>query len=240
MHFDKIADVVDGIPHMRRRFGRRLYDHVVEHELADVLELGCYHGVSTCYLAGAVDELGRGHVTTLDRKEALALDPTVHDLLDRCGLAHRVTTVFAHTSFTWELRRMLAEPEPPSFDFVFLDAGHTWDVTGFAFFLVDRLLRPGGWLLFDDLNWSVDASASVRTTNWAKALSAEERSTQQVRDVFDVLVGGDPRYSTTVDGNWGWAQKVGDTGVAPRNPTSTIERGRRWVSGKVAARGAAR
>ena len=56
---------------------------------------------------------------------------------------------------------MLESADPPEFDFVFLDAGHTWDVTGFAFFLVDRLLRPGGWLLFDDLNWSVTKSRSV-------------------------------------------------------------------------------
>jgi hypothetical protein len=104
---------------------------------------------------------------------------------------------------------MLTAKSPPSWDFVFLDAGHTWDVTGFAFFLVDRMLNLGGWLLFDDLNWSIASSSSLSGDYWDK-LPQEEREAQQVGMVFDLLVAGDHRYETRIDGNWGWAQKTGE------------------------------
>jgi hypothetical protein len=29
-----------------------------------------------------------------------------------------------------------------------------WFVDGLAFFLVHRLLKPGGWIIFDDLDWT--------------------------------------------------------------------------------------
>jgi predicted O-methyltransferase YrrM len=203
---DQVTTIVDGLPHMRKPAGTRIYDHVLEHELRRVLELGTYHGVSTCYLGAAVDEID-GHVTTIDRTTALDLEPNVNDLLERTGLTDRVTPIFAENSFTWELKRMLESADPPQFDFVFLDAGHTWDVTGFAFFLVDRLLRPGGWLLFDDLNWSVATSPSVSDAPWTEAMSQEERESRQIEAVFDLLVTGDERYDCHREGNWGWAQK---------------------------------
>ena len=222
MDFDTIADIVDGHPHMDRRAGRRLYDHVVENQHRNVLELGTYHGVSTCYLAAAVDEVGDGHVMTMDREIALRLDPNVLQLLEMTGLADRVTPVFAKVSFTWELKRLLERSDPPTFDFAFLDAGHMWDVTGFAFFLVDRLLRPGGWMLFDDLNWSVAASQSVSEKDWARQLPQEEREAKQVEAVFRILVEEDPRYETKQEGNWGWAHK--SVPGPATNTASTIER----------------
>lgn len=212
MNFDEVADLVDGVPHMRRPAGRKVYDHVVDHSLRQILELGTYHGISTCYLAAAVHELGGGRVITMDRGVAKNLSPNVIELAERTGLSGVIEPVFAELSFTWELKKLLEQPVIPQFDFIFLDAGHMWDTTGFAFFLVDRLLRPGGWMLFDDLNWSINASASVADAEWTQGIPEEERAAKQVRAVFDLLVATDPRYTTRVEGNWGWAQKAIDAG----------------------------
>jgi hypothetical protein len=110
---DQAATIVDGLPHMRKLAGTRIYDHVLKHQLRRVLELGTYHGVSTCYLGAAVDEID-GHVTTIDRLSALDLEPNVNDLLEGTGLTDRVTTIFAENSFTWELKRMLESAAPRS------------------------------------------------------------------------------------------------------------------------------
>lgn len=208
MDFEAVATIVDGHPHMRRPAGRKVYDHVIRTDARRVLELGAFHGVSTCYLAAAVDELGAGRVVTMDRSESARLEPNVFELLEQTGLRDRVDVVLAQRSFTWELKRLLEEEERPQFDFVFLDAGHVWDVTGFAFFLVDLLLVPGGWLLFDDLNWSYASSPSLRDKPATLAIPEEEREARQVRAVFDILVERHGGYTTQVDGNWGWAQKT--------------------------------
>ena len=186
MDFEDVAAIVDGVPHMPKSHGRRIYDHVVENRLHHVMELGTAHGVSACYLGAAVDELGAGKVVTIDKKSALNLQPNIFDLKQQTGLGKLIVPLIAERSFTWELKRFLEQPEPPSFDFVFLDAGHIWDVTGFAFFLVDRMLRVGGWLLFDDLHWSVESS-SARDSSWARRLPQEEREARQVAAVFDTL-----------------------------------------------------
>lgn len=211
MEFEAVAEIVDGHPHMRRPAARKVYDHVIRTEARRVLELGAFHGVSTCYLAAAVDELGSGRVVTMDRVESERLDPNVFQLLEQTGLRDRVDVILAQRSFTWELKRLLEQETRPQFDFVFLDAGHVWDVTGFAFFLVDLMLVPGGWLLFDDLNWSYAASPSLRDKESTLAIPEEEREARQVRAVFDVLVARHGGYRTHVDGNWGWAQKIPTT-----------------------------
>ncbi|MCK7467679.1 MAG: hypothetical protein MZU91_05855 [Desulfosudis oleivorans] len=55
---------------------------------------------------------------------------------------------------------------------------------GFAFYLVDKLFLPGGLIIFDDLDWTLGASPSMKNLNWVNALPDEERNTPQVRKVF--------------------------------------------------------
>jgi len=203
---DDVAPILKGIPHMRVPQGRAIYNHVIENGLERILELGCAHGVSACYLGAAVSELGQGHVTTIDFARASTLEPSIFDLLERTGLGEYVTPLLSEFSYTWQLKSLLAQSD--SYDFIFIDAGHTWDTTGFGFFLADRLLDEDGWILFDDLNWSFERSPSLRDTEAVQAMPVELRRAKQVSEVFDVLVATDPRYETLRDGNWGWAHKL--------------------------------
>lgn len=207
MRFEEVDQHLDGVKFMSSEQGRTVYDFLVSNRLSRVLELGFAHGKSSCYYAAAVDELD-GHLTTIDRPGARKREPNIHQLLDKCGLTHRVTPVYADGSFTWELMKLLDQTPQPRFDFAYLDAGHTWDVTGFGFFLVDKLLAPGGWMLFDDLNWTIETSEGLKGTEQARKVSAEQRTTAQVGKVFDLLVRTHPDYvNVRQKGNWGWAQK---------------------------------
>jgi hypothetical protein len=38
-----------------------------------------------------------------------------------------------------------------------------WTIDGFPFFLVDKLLRDGGWILFDDFDWTYAATRRCAT-----------------------------------------------------------------------------
>lgn len=208
MKFEEVDAAVAGTKFMHSKQGREIYDFILEHRLGRVLELGFAHGKSTCYLAAAVDQLGDGHVLTMDTAHARDRKPNIHELLSKCGLTERVTPVFAASSYTWELMKLLEQRPQPRFDFAYIDGGHTWDATGFGFLLVDKLLVPGGWMLFDDLDWTIASSPSVAESRWARKVSEEERTTAQVRKVFELLVRTHPHYGELREkGGWGWARK---------------------------------
>jgi predicted O-methyltransferase YrrM len=212
--FDDVARLVDGLPDTTPSQGRRLYDFVCEHQARQILELGFAHGVSTCYLAAALGALGTGHVLTLDDRSALRRRPTIHELLDRTGLAPLVTPIFASTTYTWELANLIERQSvdgrcAPLFDFCFVDGAHSWQVDGLAFFLVEKLLKPGGWMLFDDLDWTFATSPTLRESAYVRSMPHEERTTAQVGRVFDLLVRQHPGFDEIgVEGSWGWARKA--------------------------------
>jgi hypothetical protein len=94
------------------------------------------------------------------------------------------------------------------FDFCFIDGAHTWDVDGFSFLLVDRLLRPGGWILFDDVFWTYDTSPTLHDTDFVRSLPEDEPATPQIGLVLDLLVRPSQSYDVVrIDDGWAWVQK---------------------------------
>ncbi len=174
---------------------------VEEHDLHNLLELGFAHGVSTCYLAGALEELGGGHLTSIDHEVARSREPDADTLLARTGLSRFVTLIYDATSYAWRLGKMLEEDPEPRFDFCYIDGAHTWLVDGFAFLIVDRLLVPGGWIVFDDLDW-IAPSEPERPT-------PAELAIPQVRMVYDLLVKPHPSYDHFIERDgWAFAHKA--------------------------------
>src|SRR2546429_2540349 len=148
--------------------GRLLYELALAPYAEELLELGTGYGTSTAYIAAALEEKGAGHLTTIDRPDALARNPNVHQVLRHLGLERWVTAIQA-VSYNRVLMRMLEEATldeatEPCLDFCFIDGGHTWESDGFAFLLVDRLLRSGRWIALDDVEWSFAGSPSLRDT----------------------------------------------------------------------------
>jgi predicted O-methyltransferase YrrM len=195
--------------HTTAAHGRELYDFIRKHQLTRCLELGFEHGVGTIWLAGAVQSLGGGKVIAVDLKNKPPPNPRAADLVERAGLSSFVELYDDPISYTWHLKRNFSAYVQRPFDFVFIDGAHTWDTDGFAFFLVERILRPGGWILFDDLDWSYDTSRKLRHSEQVKSMSEEMRTTRQVRDIWELLVLQHPSFGNFSErGNWGWAQKL--------------------------------
>ena len=123
---------------------RFIREFIKEHDARNLLELGFFQGKSTAFMAAILEELGRGHITTMDLVGAKKRKTSISDVLSDLNLDHRVTPIYSHRSFTWELHRLLAETPRPQFDYCYIDGAHTWDGTGFSFLLVDLLLKPSG------------------------------------------------------------------------------------------------
>lgn len=215
MRFDQMAAVVGGIPHTSEKRGRQLYDHVVRTRPEEVLELGFAHGTSSCYLAAAMEANGTGRLTTIDRRASLGLEPSLPELLERSGPSHRVEIVTPRQTYNWSLMKLIEEQTVdgvcrPRFDFCFIDGAHHWDDDGLAFLLVAKLLRPGGWVCFDDLDWTIGRSPSWQGHPELARLDEDERTTAQVERVFTLLVKQHPDFTNfEIEGEWpwGWAQK---------------------------------
>lgn len=209
MHIDEISRKIDGIPFMTPAEARTITAFIHRNQIKNILELGCGQGVSTCYMAGAIDELGHGSITTIDFESARNATPNIEELLKSLGLLKYVTVYFEPTSYIWRLMKLIEENPAPRFDFCYVDGAHSWFVDGFAFFLVDRLLIPGGWIIFDDLDWTFASSPTLKDMEEVRTMPRDERETPQIRKVYELLVKPHSFYGDfmTKDG-WAYARKI--------------------------------
>lgn len=209
--FEKTKDVFG----MNLNQAQKLTKFLESNNLYNLLELGFAHGVSSCYMAGYIEEVGKGHLTTIDLRTAKTnRNPNIESLLSKLNLEQYVTPFFERVSYNWRLMKLIEKNKKPVFDFCYIDGAHDWYNDGFAFFLVDKLLKPGGWIIFDDINWSYNSSPSLKDSDFVKNMDDDERSLPQVGKVFDLLVKTHPFYCNfKKDGNWGYAQKKLETNI---------------------------
>src|SRR5687768_13338015 len=113
---------------MKLRQAKWIADIIRSTGFKTILEIGFFHGVSTCYLAAAIAPLG-GHVTAIDIPFSSNLQPPAEDLLRTCGLQKFVTLEREPTGAAWHLMKLIASKR--QFDLCFIDDNHRWSVTGF-------------------------------------------------------------------------------------------------------------
>lgn len=208
MNLGDIQSVVDGIPLMTYNQALQITSFIKSKNLNNILELGFAHGVSSCYITGILDEMKTGHLTTIDLEIAKKREPNIEYLIDKLGLSSYITIYYEPKSYIWRLMKLIEQHPRPIFDFCFIDGAHDWYTDGFAFFLVDKLLRPGGWILFDDINWTFNTSPSLKNSEKVQNMPPDERKTAQIGKVFELLVKPHPQYHNFKEiGNWAYAQK---------------------------------
>ncbi|MDX6689189.1 MAG: hypothetical protein QOG15_646 [Solirubrobacteraceae bacterium] len=163
-------------------------------------EIGVYEGDTTLEIARRLD--GRGEIHLFDFEDKVA---AVAARLKDAGFDN----VVAHPnsrklmdSYNWSLMALLREHAEPMFDYVFLDGAHTWAVDALAFMLVDRLLKPGGRIEFDDYHWTIERSPSMNPDVFPasdRLFTREQMGERQVALVVDLLVRRDGRYEELVE-----------------------------------------
>lgn len=207
--------------------GRLLYELAAKDGVTEIAELGCGHGTSTAYLAAALEAKGAGLVHTFDRDDSRERKPNLFTVLQHVGVAARVRPTLSSSSYTWELMRIVegrtvGHATEPLFDLCFVDGAHTWETDGLAFLLVDRLLHPDRWIVFDDVNWTLGSSPTLRDTPRVVALSEDERTTPHVRKIIDLLVRP-LGYQLRFLGNTACAYKPGPDPARSRHQTDFDE-----------------
>ena len=162
-------------------------------------EIGVYRGDTAARVAELL--AGEGELHLFDYEDRVA---PVAAALRAAGHANVVVHANSRRlldSYNWSLMRVLAAHPEPLFDYVFLDGAHTWALDALAFCLIDRLLRPGGIVDFDDFHWTLGESPSMRPEVFPDVLelyTGEQIEARQVALVVDLLVRRDARYEEIV------------------------------------------
>jgi predicted O-methyltransferase YrrM len=144
----------DRFSHVGRSTGELLQRAVADVQPGVSLEIGLAYGVSTLFICEALSALPHPGVH-------IVLDPFQHGKWKGIGLKNieeagfRDLVEFHEERSEMFLPRLVAEGR--RVDFAFIDGLHRFDQAFVEFYYVNRLLRPGGVVLFDDA-----ARASVK------------------------------------------------------------------------------
>jgi predicted O-methyltransferase YrrM len=222
MKYEQVHALVKDHPYITANDSRIIYDFILQNDCRQVLELGFAHGKASCYIAAALDELGGGELVSVDLLAARDFfKPSIEDLLQLTGLERHVRVVREHTGYNWflhdEIRRQTDDQNVcrPKYDLCIIDGPKNWTIDGQAFFCADKLLKEGGWMIFDDYSWTYEQADRGREATDGithRALSDDERRLPHIREVFHLLVMQHPSYSNfrlQEEGkDWVWAQKL--------------------------------
>jgi predicted O-methyltransferase YrrM len=174
-------------------------DFVATTDCRTIAEIGIYNGYSSEGLARFLDGRGELHLFDYDFKVSAVLRK-----LNAAGFRNvrgHPNSSKTLDSYNWSLMKVLQEHREPLYDYVFLDGAHTWNLDALAFLLVDRLLKVGGFVDFDDHSWSLRKSPYLNPLAYpqtAQQYTQEQIDAEHVRLILDLLVRRDPRYEEVV------------------------------------------
>lgn len=179
---------------------RATWQFVRTTEARCIAEIGIYRGDTSQLLAEHLAGEGELHLFDFDHRV-----DEVTDRLARAGYRNVVghpNSERVMDSYNWSLMKVLEQHPEPLFDYVFLDGAHTWPLDALAFCLVDRLLVPGGYVDFDDYDWSMQQSPTMRPAVnpvTAELYTDEQIEISHVALVVDLLVRRSRRYTEVVE-----------------------------------------
>ncbi len=189
-----------------------IYHFIVDNKLHNCIELGTGFGATSCVMGAAVDALNGGRVITVDKYLHQPINVKV--LMQQVGLSENcIDVVVDELGYNWYLPELIRQQTheglcQPLFDFCLLDGAHEWEPDALAFFMVARLLKPGGWIAIDDINYYFRIMPSWRETHGH--YTDRELDTFQMKMVYELAVQQHPDFENfhlTHEGRIGWAQK---------------------------------
>lgn len=174
-------------------------DFIRQTSCRSIAEIGIYKGHTTLALAEFLNGEGELHIFDYeDRVEDVEQKVRAAGFsnIRAFGSSYKLLD-----SYNWNLGKLLEKHKAPIYDYIFIDGAHTWAVDALTTFLADQLLKPGGYLDFDDYEWTLEQSPSLKPSAFpltGKLYTAEQISTKQVKMIIDIIVRRNSCYREVV------------------------------------------
>jgi predicted O-methyltransferase YrrM len=170
--------------------GMFLYDLVHLYGLRSALEIGAFHKATFLYIATAFEERQDGQLVAIDNDIAPDCVAALTQAATMLQLDARLALELSPVSQHWKMFRLLQEGAAASFDCCFLAGRQTWLHAGFAAALALKLLKPGGWLVLADAEYSYALDPSA-PSDIIPAMSDAELQACQVDLVYEHFLARD-------------------------------------------------
>ncbi len=157
-----IDTVTGSVPWTSPSVCHLLFDLVASFSQPQILEVSCGYGKATAYLAAAA-RLGGGLVRCVDIERPQWRGRTAEDLVAAVEARDSCQVTLACDA-RWYLLDLLTLLPGHWIHLAYIDASHTVEVDSFVALAAWTHLRPGGILVFDDLNWVPERNGSSGST----------------------------------------------------------------------------
>jgi predicted O-methyltransferase YrrM len=128
--------------------GEFLWSQVREHQYTTTLEIGCALGISSLYICDALSGFEEKSHTIIDPYQTTEWKSI--GVMNLKKLGFNFFTLIEESS---EIALPQLLKQEATFDFAFIDGWHTFDHTLIDFFYLNRLVRVGGMIVFDDVRY---------------------------------------------------------------------------------------
>jgi predicted O-methyltransferase YrrM len=136
-----------GDDHIPEEEGNFIQKKITDARPRVTLEVGCAYGISSLYICEALRQVnGEKHII-IDAYQQEIFGGVGVNNLQRAGYGDLICFIEA---LSYRALARLTE-ERVKVDFAFIDGQHTFDYVLVDFFLIDKLLKPGGVVVLDDL-----------------------------------------------------------------------------------------
>ncbi len=128
--------------------GEFLWNVIRNNRYHKIVEIGCALGISSLYLSDAASQFSNPSHTIIDPNQTSSWSGIgIRNL--QAGDINFFSLIEEPSELA--LPKLLERKE--TFDFGFIDGWHTFDHALLDFFYLNRLIRIGGMIVFDDANW---------------------------------------------------------------------------------------
>lgn len=117
----------------------------------------------------------------------------------RCEIEFFPNTTKVHDSYFWTIARMRLSQGPEeaamgTWDAVYLDGSHTYPADAPTTCLLKEMVSPGGYLVLDDVFWSMAASPTSNNARNRDRYTDEQMEANHIEMIVELFLRSDPRF----------------------------------------------